>query len=595
MSPRPRTTRAGPIFRVRTGCLTCRGRKKKCDETKPCCRGCQRNGFDCQWPAPATARSRDPAPDRAASSSDAARQRAGTAAAAWSSKSPEANTAVASVPQSTFPSEELPSISSSQPSSHATNGVQQDILEPLAAHESPVDFAATLDPLCFPSASDVCHDGELLDDNLLTPLRTQPDPGVQVPRQLAFMPGITNSSSMDLLSHYLGVTTVSMANGSTPDNPFCVQLIPLAFGSDLVLQLLLTQSAVHRASKSLCSRDRIADQYYGRSIRLFQRSLSSFIGGQPLEQKLTMGIGALILCFIETAKGDINGAVFDHLMAARPLLLPSLTLDSQLPKGLKDFLTEYYVYTATLSMISIDARVSDQLFLIDDLIPLARDLVATSYIGSMCGCWLDLLLLIPSIFELARRLSSHAEDTDWRPSANDFFIFAQLQRQIQDWTPNLAASSDVVVLAGYIYQKAILLYLYTALYPLPRDDDNDLHNENNEYGDSISVKVTQGVLSEALASLAQLPPSAQINTSLCWPIAVIGSCVVDQEQRSFLRERLDHTFSAIGLGNIRQTSMLLQHMWEERDGAEAVGGTVDSGPWSICRVMNERQLWISFA
>ncbi|KAK1731663.1 fungal-specific transcription factor domain-containing protein [Colletotrichum acutatum] len=425
--------------------------------------------------------------------------------------------------------------------------------------------------------SDGCYDDEVLVDTLAASLRTPPSPGVQVPRQLSFMPGINDSSSMDLLSHYLGVTTVSMANGSTPDNPFCVQLIPLAFGSDLVLQLLLTQSAVHRASKSLCSGDRVADQYYGRSIRLFQRSLSSFIGGQPLEQKLTMGIGALILCFIETAKGDINGAIFDHLIAAQPLLLPSLTLDSQLPKGLKDFLTEDYVYTVTLSMIS-DARVSDQLFLSNDLVFLAKDLVAASYVGSLCGCWLDLLLLIPSIFELGRRLSSHAEDPNWRPSANDFFVFAQLQRQIQDWTPNLATSSDVVVLAGYIYQKAILLYLYTALYPLPQDDDKDRHNEDNDDENKLSVKMTQAALSEAFESLAQLPPSVQINTSLCWPIAVVGSCV--------------HTFSSIGLGNIRQTSMLLQHMWEERDGG---GGTVGSGPWSICRVMNERQLWISFA
>ncbi|EXF84655.1 hypothetical protein CFIO01_12848 [Colletotrichum fioriniae PJ7] len=279
-------------------------------------------------------------------------------------------------------------------------------------------------------------------------------------------------------------------------------------------------------------------------------------------------------------------------MAAQPLLLPSLTLDSQLPKGLKDFLTEYYVYTATLSMISTDARVSDQLFLSNDLVILAKDLVAASYVGSLCGCWLDLLLLIPSIFEFGRCLSSHAEDPDWRPSANDFFVFAQLQRQIQGWTPNLATSSDVVVLAGYIYQKAILLYLYTALYPLPQDNDEDRHTEDNDDEDNLSVKIARVVLAEALASLAQLPPSVQINTSLCWPIAVVGSCVVDQGQRSFLCERLEHTFSAIGLGNIRQTSMLLQHMWEERDGG---GGTVGSGPWSICRVMNERQLWISFA
>lgn len=305
MSPRSRTTRAGPIFRVRTGCLTCRGRKKKCDETKPCCRGCQRNGFDCQWPAPASTRRENPAPYRAAPPASAARQRADTVAAAAatrSSKSPEPNVAVASIPQAPFPSDEAPSMSRSQLTSHATKGSRaDDILEPLAVHESPVDFTTLLDPLCFSTASDGCYDDDLLLDTLAASLRIPSSPGVQVPRPLSFMPGINDSNSMDLLSHYLGVTTVSMANGSTPDNPFCVQLIPLAFGSDLVLQLLLTQSAVHRASKSLCSGDRVADQYYGRSIRLFQRSLSSFIGGQPLEQKLTMGIGALILCFIEVS------------------------------------------------------------------------------------------------------------------------------------------------------------------------------------------------------------------------------------------------------------------------------------------------------
>jgi hypothetical protein len=36
--------------RTRTGCLTCRLRKKKCDEEKPHCRACKRNKLDCSWP-----------------------------------------------------------------------------------------------------------------------------------------------------------------------------------------------------------------------------------------------------------------------------------------------------------------------------------------------------------------------------------------------------------------------------------------------------------------------------------------------------------------------------------------------------------------
>ncbi|CAG8002448.1 unnamed protein product [Penicillium salamii] len=37
--------------RSRQGCLPCRRRKKKCDETQPICTACQRNCLGCDWPA----------------------------------------------------------------------------------------------------------------------------------------------------------------------------------------------------------------------------------------------------------------------------------------------------------------------------------------------------------------------------------------------------------------------------------------------------------------------------------------------------------------------------------------------------------------
>lgn len=36
--------------RSKTGCLSCRLRKKKCDEAKPRCQACCRNRLDCEWP-----------------------------------------------------------------------------------------------------------------------------------------------------------------------------------------------------------------------------------------------------------------------------------------------------------------------------------------------------------------------------------------------------------------------------------------------------------------------------------------------------------------------------------------------------------------
>ncbi len=37
--------------RTKTGCLTCRVRRKKCDEAKPVCTGCERNKLICSWPS----------------------------------------------------------------------------------------------------------------------------------------------------------------------------------------------------------------------------------------------------------------------------------------------------------------------------------------------------------------------------------------------------------------------------------------------------------------------------------------------------------------------------------------------------------------
>jgi hypothetical protein len=51
-SPSPQRARDGPSkrsLRGRSGCLNCRRRRKKCDETKPSCTKCERLGEECEW------------------------------------------------------------------------------------------------------------------------------------------------------------------------------------------------------------------------------------------------------------------------------------------------------------------------------------------------------------------------------------------------------------------------------------------------------------------------------------------------------------------------------------------------------------------
>lgn len=106
--------------------------------------------------------------------------------------------------------------------------------------------------------------------------------------------------SQDLLQHYLARTVTSMGNGSTDVNPFVVQLIPLAFSKDLILQLLLTQSAVHRARSGGQSELAVANSYYGKSLRLFRKCLNSHIQ-QDGDHALELATGALIMCFVEVS------------------------------------------------------------------------------------------------------------------------------------------------------------------------------------------------------------------------------------------------------------------------------------------------------
>lgn len=238
-----------------------------------------------------------------------------------------------------------------------------------------------------------------------------------------------------------------------------------------------------------------------------------------------------------------------------------------------DFLVEYYVYTATLSLVSLDARFGPQSLIDTEMQAYADDLVARSYVGSLCGCWLELLLQIPAIFRLAHRIL--ADDDDRGPytlAADDMIRFARIYSAVEAWQPNIAVDRDVAT-AGQFFQSALVVYLCTIL-------DSCAPSVDGFYVSRLEVAIE-----DAFTHLARLAPDARINTSLCWPIVIIGTSVPDEERRDTLRARLHTMFATIGLGNMHRTSLLLERLWE-------MGGV---NPWSICRVMQESQIWISFA
>jgi hypothetical protein len=117
---------------------------------------------------------------------------------------------------------------------------------------------------------------------------------------MSMLPGY-DPESYQLLSHYLSTTADCMANGSTPINPFLVQIVPLAFSSDLLLQLVITQSAAHRAFRRRDETDAVAHSHYSKAIKLFRHGVTEFIEGKE-PNPLMLLVGALLMCFTEVRR-----------------------------------------------------------------------------------------------------------------------------------------------------------------------------------------------------------------------------------------------------------------------------------------------------
>ncbi|RYP13524.1 hypothetical protein DL765_006846 [Monosporascus sp. GIB2] len=573
--PRENTKKRGPILRVRTGCLTCRARKKKCDESKPLCSGCKRNKLACRW-----------------------------ATSAQDHVLPSASGVVSPYRYGRYDPQSYKSRTAAS-ASDVPNGVVVPVASSGMSLFSPLldspprttDGAGSSNSSSFgPQAGSVTWfntKADMLQDGFDMPdLKEEPDSSTSSPyevperaqptaylqqwgteaiiKNLSAFPGL-DDRSLDLLSYYLSRTASSMFNGSTEYNPFISQLIPLSYSNHFILRLLLSQSASHRAISEI-DPNYLAQKDYTMSLRLFQQAIDEYVNGYE-SSPIWVAMGALIMCFTETTKGDKQGVIFNHLNATGPLLV-ELVMNPKfaIRDDLKAFILEYYIYTASTSMISVVPTIQESPFIKPELEYEAQQLADKGYVGPLCGCWLPLLLLIPRIFELGRR-SMTADIEPPFPTTDDFAIFLTLQAQILAFVPSAPPNRDVEI-CGYVHKHALHLYLLTCL--AGHQSSKGLHRA-----------YINNALEKAFFHLGLLPPESRVNTSIGWAIAVIGSCTSDQSQQDELRNRLEIMFRTLRLGNIRATSELLEHVWALP--------LSERSPWAICRVMQEHGIWISFA
>jgi Fungal specific transcription factor domain/Fungal Zn(2)-Cys(6) binuclear cluster domain len=306
----PATTRAlnrAPISRVRTGCLTCRARKKKCDERKPRCHGCERNYVTCRWPPhvqasmckspssshederelqnPDTGRDEFPYNESRLHSADGRAATNMSLVLTPSLPEPETTRCKDGRSQVLYPANAIRYFEPRQGNVDGDGGNFNDNRPARNSSDSiehPVPEYHTLKmPQNFTSSSP----------------QAPKDWMATIPAEPSLFPG-QPPSTFYFLSHYLHTTANHLVNGASPINPFLVFMVPLAFSSELIHQLLLTQSAAHWVRRS---RDRpgiMPKTHYGKSLRLFRESINDYIVRAD-GNVILLGVGALTLCFIE--------------------------------------------------------------------------------------------------------------------------------------------------------------------------------------------------------------------------------------------------------------------------------------------------------
>lgn len=227
--------------RSKSGCLTCRARRKRCTEEKPVCIGCSRNFLLCSWPSPPSPSLRDGADE-----------------------------------ETICPG--LPGCGISGAPGLGLQGKQITLVNVPIQHSRHADFESGI---CLgPGDPSLCLES-------LFATSSAHSKALAFPRE------------QQLFQHFLESTSGMLAARGSRNNPFVTCLLPLAMTNDGIMHTILAISASHYTSAlgddSLYALGR---QHYAVAIRCAKHQITRFARGM-CNQPLVLAALLLSLCEFE--------------------------------------------------------------------------------------------------------------------------------------------------------------------------------------------------------------------------------------------------------------------------------------------------------
>lgn len=247
--PRPQIPK---FTRKKTGCLTCRARRKKCGEQKPVCIGCSRNHLLCTWP---------PSSSHKLASAKSSIQNGtivhdSTCTVANSPKAPRSGPSQASLMTSNTQGPGVNSEVSSSSNSSMPN--------PRAVAQSSRSPASRLG--------------------------TSP----------AWWPKLQyDRCAQRLLQHYIERTSSKLAAINFPEKPYVNHLLPLAYTNDGILHAMLALSSSHLSFHDEAS-TALTHSHYAVALRAAKYEVTNVAKG-TCNAALNLLVLLLLLCQFEVS------------------------------------------------------------------------------------------------------------------------------------------------------------------------------------------------------------------------------------------------------------------------------------------------------
>ncbi|EPE28553.1 Zn2/Cys6 DNA-binding protein [Glarea lozoyensis ATCC 20868] len=530
-NPQSAVRRSG-ITRVRTGCQTCRGRKKKCDESKPHCLNCTKANLECSG-LPEVRRW-----ENTAAGQRALRRKANTQSHRTTRRSETLVEFPVNLPWSNQPSPLI----QQQHDGHINEGLPGDLTFNMFPTVNDWDVWQNTGLPNYQSTTFRTGASLVPSQPFEADSSTQLFLAYELP---SLIPGIETELHRRLFHHF----TKNMTPVLTSSSEWLKSVVPLAQVDRTVMSALLSLAASHLSNFFRTEDDSQIkiekDALHLESIQIQEDRLKKLRSDalaltSPLPVQITEinFLTCLLLVLYELCEGS-NSSLIPLARAREVLLLSGTpTIPSDLGSrqdvivAVNPFLLEFFDYHESLATVTLPySHISKFRF------------QNTFYDSEQTPFMMD---FSDGFNDFACRISSLREQVILDTPVPHVICAVELAADIRKWMPKRATSREAEVLD--MYKRALFIWLFSIIYTSPSND----------------IEI-QKLVATTVADMAKIEENDPALNCILFPLFIIGGAATTPNDRASILREFQRLKDWSRFGNIDQSLQVVQKIWSDRD------------------------------